>query len=98
VNEFAGAADKKASIRYVSREIIEKNGGGVFRDPLYFGEYYDLPSITEAVDRVQRVLRLELTPFASGLRETYRWYASRPAQRSPDFSFDDKLLREAAAA
>jgi nucleoside-diphosphate-sugar epimerase len=98
VNEFAHAADKKASIRYVSREIIEKNGGGVFRDPLYFGEYYDLPSITEAVDRVQRVLRLELTPFAIGLRETYRWYASRPAQRSPDFSLDDKLLREAVAA
>ena len=98
VSEFASAAGKQASIVYVPREIIERNGGNVFRDPLYFGEYYDLPSITEAVGRVQRVLGVDLTAFGSGLRETYRWYAGRPAQRSADFSFDDKLLRAAAAA
>ncbi len=98
VTEFASAAGKPASIVYVPREIIERNGGNAFRDPLYFGEYYDLPSITETVDSVQRVLGVQLTPFASGLRETYRWYSARPAQRSADFSFDDKLLREAAAA
>jgi 2'-hydroxyisoflavone reductase len=98
VTEFARAAGKQASIVYVPREIIERSGGSAFRDPLYFGEYYDVHSITEVVDRVQRLLGVELTPFASGLRETYRWYAGRPAQRSADFSFDDKLLREAAAA
>jgi len=98
VSEFARAADKQASIVYVPREIIERNGGNVLRDPLYFGEYYDVHSITERVERVQRVLGVELTPFATGLRETYRWYAGRPALRSADFSFDDKLLLEAAAA
>jgi 2'-hydroxyisoflavone reductase len=98
VTEFASAAGKQARIVYVPRAIIERNGGSVFRAPLYFGEYYDVHSITEVVDRVQRLLGVELTPFASGLRETYRWYVDRPALRSADFSFDDKLLREAAAA
>jgi 2'-hydroxyisoflavone reductase len=98
VREFASAAGKQASIVYVPREIIERNGGSVFREPLYFGEFYDVHSITEVVDRVQRVLGVELTPFTKGLRETYRWYAGRPALRTADFSFEDKLLREAAAA
>jgi len=98
VNEFARAAGKKALIVPVPRDIIVRNGGDVFRDPLYFGQYYDLPSITEVVDRVKRVLQVEPTPFVIGLRETYKWYADRAEQRRPDFSFDDKLIREAAAA
>jgi nucleoside-diphosphate-sugar epimerase len=98
VNEFATAAGKQARLVYVAREIIERNGGSVFREPLYFGEFYDVHSITEVVDRVQRLLGVELTAFASGLRETYLWYEGRPPQRSGDFTFEDKLLREAAAA
>lgn len=98
VREFASAAGKQARIVYVPREIIERNGGSVFSEPLYFGEFYDVHSITEVVDRVQRVLGVELTPFASGLRETYQWYEGRPALRNADFAFEDKLLREAAAA
>jgi nucleoside-diphosphate-sugar epimerase len=98
VREFASAAGKQARIAYVPREIIERSGGNVFRDPLYFGEYYDVHSITEVVERVQRLLGVELTPFASGLRETYRWYVGRPPLRSADFSLDDKLVREAAVA
>ncbi len=98
VSEFASAAGKQARIVYVPREIIERNGGNVFSEPLYFGEYYDLHSITGVVDRVQRLLGVELTPFANGLRETYRWYVGRPPLRSADFSFEDKLLRETAAA
>jgi len=98
VNEFARAAGKQASIVTVPRDVIERNGGDAFRDPLYFGQYYDLPSITEIVDRVRRVLQVEPTPFAIALRETYRWYAGRPEQRPADFSFDDKLIRDAAAA
>jgi 2'-hydroxyisoflavone reductase len=98
VTEFARAAGKQARIVYVPREIIERNGGSVFSEPLYFGEFYDLHSITGVVDRVQRLLGVELTPFASGLRETYLWYVGRPPLRTADFSFEDKLLREAAAA
>jgi 2'-hydroxyisoflavone reductase len=97
VTELADTAGKKISIVPVPRDLIERNGGSVFRDPLYFGQYYDLPPITTVVDRVKRVLRVEPTPFATALRETFRWYADQPEQRPPDFSFDDKLIVEAAA-
>ena len=98
VNEFAKAAGKKASVMHVPRAIIERNGGNVFGDPLYFGEYYDLHSITEIVDRMKRVLGVEPTPFASGLKETYKWYEESAPKRDPDFSFEDKLIRDAEAA
>jgi 2'-hydroxyisoflavone reductase len=97
VNELAKAAGKLASTVLVPRDLIVRNGGNVFRDPLYFGQYYDLPPITAVVDRVKSVLQVELTSFAIGLRETYKWYAGQAEQRPPDFSFDDKLIRDAAA-
>ena len=79
----------------VPREIILRNGGNVFGDPLYFGQYFDLPPITEIVGRVRRELSLTLTPFATGLEETYKWYAERGAQRNLDFSFEDQLIPQA---
>lgn len=98
VNEFAKAAGKQPSAIHVPREVIEKNGGNLFGDPLYFGQYYDLHSITEVVDRMKLVLGVEPTPFASGLRETFEWYAEQPKKEDPDFRFEDKLIRESAAA
>ncbi len=95
VNAFAKTLGKKASIVRVPREIILRNGGSVFSDPLYFGQYFDLPPITEIVGRVKRELSLTLTPFAIGLEETYKWYAERGSQRNPDFSFEDHLIRQA---
>ncbi|MEJ2008569.1 MAG: NAD-dependent epimerase/dehydratase family protein [Acidobacteriota bacterium] len=98
VNQFAAALGKEASIIRVPREIIQRNGGNVFSDPLYFGQYFDLPPITEVVDRVKRELNLALTPFAAGLRETYKWYAEWGPHRKLDFSFEDQLIREAAGS
>ena len=95
VHEFANAAGKKASVIHVQREIIERNGGNVFQEPLYFGQYYDVHSITEVVDRMKQVLHLEPTRFATGLRETFAWYAARDEKRDIDFGFEDKLIREA---
>jgi nucleoside-diphosphate-sugar epimerase len=97
VKQLARAAGKEPTIVQVPREIIEQHGGGVFRDPLYFAEYYDLHSITEVVDRVKRVLYVEPTPFATGLKETYKWYVDQARRRNPDFAFEDKLIREAAS-
>jgi 2'-hydroxyisoflavone reductase len=98
VNGLAKAAGKQTSIVQVPRDLIVRNGGDVFRDPLYFGQYYDLPSITAVVDRVKRVLQVEPTSFAIGLRETYHWYSDQAERRPPDFSFDDKLIHDATAA
>ena len=97
VNELAKAAGKQTSIVQVPRDLIMRNGGDAFRDPLYFGQYYDLPPITAVVDRVKRVLQVEPASFASGLRETYNWYLNQAERRPPNFSFDDKLIRDAAA-
>jgi 2'-hydroxyisoflavone reductase len=95
VNEFAKAMGKQAAIIRVPREIIARNGGNAFTEPLYFGEYYDLPPITEAVGRVRRVLNVTMTPFSAGLKETYKWYLRHGEQRTPDFSFEDKVIRQA---
>jgi 2'-hydroxyisoflavone reductase len=95
VNEFAKTLGKEASIVRVPRELILRNGGKVFSDPLYFGQYFDLPPITEIVSRVKRELSLTLTPFAAGLEETYKWYAERGALQNLDFNFEDQLIRQA---
>lgn len=95
VNEFAKAIGKQATLARVPRDIISRNGGNAFGEPAYFGQYYDLPPITEAVGRVKRVLNVALTPFGAGLRETYKWYTKHSADRKPDFTFEDKLIRQA---
>jgi len=97
INEFAKAAGKKVSVVHVPREIIERNGGNVFQEPLYFAQYYDVHSITEIVNRLKNVLHIEPTAFADGLRETFRWYANQPEKQTIDFRFEDKLIREAEA-
>jgi nucleoside-diphosphate-sugar epimerase len=96
VNEFAKAMGKQAVIARVPREIIQRNGGSAMADPMYFGEYYDLPPITEAIGRVKRVLNVSLTPFATGLKETLKWYQKHQAEtKKIDFSFEDNLIRQA---
>jgi nucleoside-diphosphate-sugar epimerase len=99
VNEFAKAIGKPVTMVRVPRDIIARNGGNVFTDPLYFGQYYDVPPITEAVGRVKRVLNVALTPFAVGLKETLKWYTRHPsADKTLDFTFEDKLIRQAKEA
>jgi 2'-hydroxyisoflavone reductase len=95
VTEFARAAGKQASVIRVPREIIVRNGGNSHGSQMYFGEMYDRPPITEAVGRVKRVLNVSLTPFATGLKETFRWYSRHAPVRKLDFSFEDKLIRQA---
>lgn len=95
VNEFAKALGKSPTLVRVPRDIIARNGGNVFVEPLYFGQYYDVPPITEAVGRVKRVLNVVLTPFGAGLKETYKWYLKHGSDRKLDFTFEDKLIRQA---
>jgi hypothetical protein len=74
------------------RDIIAQAGGNAMAEPLYFGEYYDLPPITEYTAKVRRLLKMTLTPFEAGLKETYRWYTRHHKPRTAGFEFDDKLL------
>lgn len=96
VNEFAKAIGKQVNIVRVPREIIVRNGGNAFTEPLYFAQYYDIPPITMAIGRVKRVLNVALTPFGVGLKETLKWHARHAAERpAPDFAFEDNLIRQA---
>ncbi len=95
VHEFARVLGKEPVIARVPRDVIVRNGGNAMGEPLYFGTYYDLPPITEVIGRVKRVLNVTLTPFAAGLRETYKWYLKHQGTAdSLDFGFEDKLIAE----
>jgi len=93
VNEFGKAAGKQPVLKRVPRELITRMGGNVFHEPLYFGQYYDMPPITQTVGRVRRVLNLTPTPFSVGLKETYRWYLKHATQRPVNTDFEDNLIR-----
>jgi UDP-glucose 4-epimerase len=93
VNGLAKAMGKQAQIVRVPREIIVRNGGNAMAPPYYFGQYWDLPPITMGVGRVKRVLHVNLTPFATGLRETFKWYSKHWPNKRLDFTFEDKLIR-----
>ena len=95
VTEFARDIGKEPVIVRVPRETIARNGGQASRPPMYFGESFDRPPITEAIGRVKRVLNVSLTPFATGLRETWRWYSKHGPERNRDFAFEDKLIKQA---
>jgi hypothetical protein len=91
---MARAPGKKPELVRVPREKIASAGGNPISNPFYFGEYLDLPPITENVSKLQRVLGVRLTAFPTGLRETYRWYLRQP-RRKPDFGFEDRLIAAA---
>jgi len=92
VEKLAKAANCDPTIARVPRDIIAAAGGNAMNEPYYFGEYYDLPPITENIGKVTRVLKVKMTPFEAGLKETYKWYTRNHKPRTSSFEFDDKLL------
>lgn len=98
VEAFAAAAGKKPQLVRLPREVILRAGGQILGSRLYFGEYFDLPPITQIVSKAQRMLGFKPTDFATGLAETYRWYCRHNSRPAPDYSFEDHLLNFAAPA
>jgi nucleoside-diphosphate-sugar epimerase len=92
VEKLAKASNTESNIVRVPRDIIAAAGGNAMQEPFYFGEYFDLPPITENIGKVTRLLKMKLTPFDVGLKETYRWYTRNHKPRSGRFDFDDKIL------
>jgi len=43
------------------------------------------------------MLKMKMTPFDVGLKETYRWYVRSRRLRSASFELDDRLLGRARA-
>lgn len=92
VAAMAVAARKKPELVHVPRLRILRAGGHVMRAPLYFGQYYDLPPITQVINKAQRMLKFKATPLADGLRETYLWYLKHHKRPKQDFTFEDAML------
>lgn len=92
VEKLAKAANTEPTLVRVPRDSIQQHGGSVMEEPYYFGEYFDLAPITMNIGKVTRMLKMKLTPFDVGLKETYRWYTRNHKPRSAGFEFDDKLL------
>ncbi len=93
VNEFARIVGKTPVLVKVPRELIARQGGNAFQDPLYFGQYYDMPPITQTIGRVRRVLGITPTLFPAGLKETYKWYLKHHTPRPLNIAFEDNLIR-----
>jgi hypothetical protein len=91
-------ANVEPTLVRVPRDIILQAGGNPMAEPLYFGEYYDVPPITEYIGKVRRLLKTTQTPLEAGLKETYRWYTRHHKPRTAGFEFDDKLLGMVRAA
>lgn len=91
VRAFARAAGREPKLVFIPRAKIQEAGGQVFEPPFYFGEYFDMPGITESIEKARRELGFQATPFEQGLSETYQWYLQQ-RRAEPDFGLEDKLL------
>jgi len=92
VEKLAKVAGVEPTLARVPRDVIVQAGGNATEEPYYFGEYFDLPPITENIGKVTRMLKMKLTPLDVGLKETYRWYLRNHKPRTAGFEFDDRLL------
>jgi 2'-hydroxyisoflavone reductase len=92
VEKLAKVAGVDPTLVRVPRDLIAQAGGNPMEEPYYFGEYLDMPPITENIGKVTRVLKMKLTPFDAGLKETYKWYTRNHKPRTVGFEFDDRVL------
>ena len=97
VEKLAKVANAECTLVRVPRDLIQQAGGNAMEEPFYFGEYFDLPPITMNIGKVTRVLKMKLTPYETGLKETYKWYTRNHKSRTAGFEFDDKVLALAKA-
>ena len=92
IEAFAATARKKLQAVRIPRETIHRAGGHPMGPKLYFGAYFDMPPITQVTVKAQRILKLKMTDYKTGLKETYAWYKRHRPFPEPDFSFEDRLL------
>ncbi len=92
VEKMAKVAGVEPTLVRVPRDVITQAGGNAMDEPYYFGEYLDVPPITENIGKVTRVLKMKLTPFDAGLKDTFKWYTRNHKPRTAGFEFDDKVL------
>ena len=83
VRAMAKAAGREAELVNVDRETIEARGGGLFGPPYYFGQYFDMPAITQKTGRARRELGFRPRTFAEGLADTFDWVSATGPPSGP---------------
>ena len=81
-------ADDHVFVRRGIRTLLESRGWNVLAEA---------STGREAIGKVTRVLKMKLTPFEVGLKETFKWYVRNHKPRTAGFEFDDKVLALAKA-
>lgn len=95
VEALAAACRREPRFVRFPRDRILRAGGHPMGPKLYFGMYFDLPAITMVINKAQRMLKFKPNDFATGLRETYRWYVRKRPFPPPDYTFEDSLIATA---
>ena len=95
VKVLAGAAKRKAQLVRIPRQTLLDGGGHAMGPKFYFGEYFDLPPITQVVKKAQRVLGFKPVDFLEGMQETYRWWSHAHPFGKPDYGFEDEMISTA---
>jgi 2'-hydroxyisoflavone reductase len=95
VQAMAVACGKEPRFVRFQRDRILRAGGHPMGPKLYFGMYFDMPAITMVINKAQRMLKFKPIDFATGLKETYRWYIRKRPFPPPDYAFEDSLIATA---
>jgi 2'-hydroxyisoflavone reductase len=95
VNILGDVAGKAPHIVRIPRPKILQMGGHPMGPNLYFGMYFDMPAITQVINKAQRVLKFQPTDFKEGLKETYKWYLRHHQKDGSNYPFEDKLIANA---
>ena len=97
VQAMANACGKALELVRIPRQMILQMGGHPMGPNLYFGQYFDMPAITQINTKAVRVLKLKPMDFIEGLRETYKWYHRHHQKDQSNYPFEDKLIANAPA-
>ena len=93
VRALARVAGVEPLLTFVPRETLIARGGGIFKPPYYFGQYFDMPAIVQKTERARDELGFEARDFEDGLADSFAWYRREGVRREPDVSWEDELLR-----
>lgn len=98
VLDLARAANIRApEMVSIPRDFIVRMGGKPVDGNLYFGNYYDMPAITQIITKAQRMLTFKPVDFEEGLKITFRAYLRETHHPKQDVSFEDQVLNRFAA-
>jgi nucleoside-diphosphate-sugar epimerase len=97
VHLLADVAGKPCQIVRIPRPKILQLGGHPMGPNLYFGMYFDMPAITQVINKAQRVLKFQPTDFKEALKETYKWYVRHHQKDASNYAFEDRLVANAPA-